>query len=982
MLKNIKRKNIKWSALGLSIALSCNYLLVPLLALISTLFIQTSVFAADCIPNQLYGSEYVSGVSRLRIVNIADGSSTLVTGGTLNFGGNATAAANGTAAIARDAATGYIYYIEFSSTNPAVAYFDPTTGTNVLVGTTGAAIPGGGFFFNKLAQQAGTGDIYGMAGGIDNLYKIDKNTGAATLVGALGAPFPSLDAANAKGGDIAFDPNNANRLIVSVGPNYTSANAGPSGALNNIRFYAVDVTTLAVTFVGETSANTASGGNQSTSIAFGPDGNIYINGNSNFYKVNPANGSETLVNTTGGITFDDFATLPAPTPTINLKINKTANVTSVSPGNSIIYTINVTNQSPGCDVNGITVEDPDSTNASQNITVNGWSATLSGGGSVSPSSGTGNFSTTVNLPVGATATYTVNATTSSNPTSTTAKNSVRAILPDGINLPNGQTSLQSQNIIDIKITPQLYKSVKWLRDNDGTGTLTIGDDLQYTINIINPTSSVPINNVIVSDIVPTQLQVLRDGSNPITPPTGFTLASSLPTSSFNGTGTAVQFTNAATLPASTTVTLTYNARILPGASSPITNQALANYQGDGGVPARSDASDSNNPNAPGSGGSNTGNASAVNGNITQPNASANDPTIINFNSPVTPTGTKSAKLVQDNDSSGNVTTGDAIEYTITYSNTSSSAVTNFVVTDAIPNGLVFVPNSYSFTPTNTTVTGNSNYNGTNDINLTDPVNRGQLNPNTGKVVIKFRATVTNGSGAVISNQASALSSGGSVTPSLTDALSGPDDIPQGVDDGTNSGNLSPTGDDDSTLITVGSKTSSARLRLVKRITNITHNQATLSGINFNAFVDDPNDTNDNASGWSQISTVGITGLPSSNVLQSADQIEYTVYFLSDGAIPITNMKLCDPIPADTSYLTDSFGLGSGMFLNRAGTTSQLTNASDGDAGTFYSPLAPLPTGNVCSIPNNPNGSIILNLGTFSNTAGSNFGFIRFRVRVN
>lgn len=51
-------------------------------------------------------------------------------------------------------------------------------------------------------------------------------------------------------------------------------------------------------------------------------------------------------------------------------------------------------------------------------------------------------------------------------------------------------------------------------------------------------------------------------------------------------------------------------------------------------------------------------------------------------------------------------------------------------------------------------------------------------------------------------------------------------------------------------------------------------------------------------------------------------------------------------------------------------------------GNFYASLAPLPNNNSCTIQTNPNGAAIYELGTVSNSAGSNFGFARFRVRVN
>ena len=175
---------------------------------------------------------------------------------------------------------------------------------------------------------------------------------------------------------------------------------------------------------------------------------------------------------------------------------------------------------------------------------------------------------------------------------------------------------------------------------------------------------------------------------------------------------------------------------------------------------------------------------------------------------------------------------------------------------------------------------------------------------------------------------------------------------------------------------------SANLRLVKRITNVTRNGATIPGVNFNSIVDDPNSTDDNAAGFSQIPLVGVPQIGAEAPLQSGDIIEYTVYFLSDGDGPAENVRFCDPIPTGTTFVEDSFGSGSGLTVNRANTVSTLTNASDTDTGFFFSPLAPLPANNGCINTSNQNGSALVDLGSISRTPGFNFGFVRFNVTVD
>jgi uncharacterized repeat protein (TIGR01451 family)/fimbrial isopeptide formation D2 family protein len=355
---------------------------------------------------------------------------------------------------------------------------------------------------------------------------------------------------------------------------------------------------------------------------------------------------------------------------------------------------------------------------------------------------------------------------------------------------------------------------------------------------------------------------------------------------------------------------------------------------------------------------------------------------------VSPTGLKSVRLAEDADNSKTVTTGDTVEYTITYANNASTPVNKFLVTDSIdPNQLNLVPGSYSFTASGigTTVTGNPSYNGTTDKNLTNPASLGSLGAGGGNIVIKFRAVVTAPSGTQISNQASATSEGGTVDVSVTDAVANKDDMPQVGDDKTDAGNdPNNTGDDDPTVMPVGETPPPGipSLRLVKRITSITRGGVPISGVNFGRFVDVVGDDNDTVPGWSQFSPVGIADLAPEIALRSDDQVEYTIYFLSDGTAIANDVRFCDLIPEKTTFISNSFGENSGILLNRAGVGRNLSNTGDNDEATFFAPLAPLPNGNSCSKPNNSNGAAIVNLGNVSNTAGSNYGFIRFRVKID
>ena len=160
---------------------------------------------------------------------------------------------------------------------------------------------------------------------------------------------------------------------------------------------------------------------------------------------------------------------------------------------------------------------------------------------------------------------------------------------------------------------------------------------------------------------------------------------------------------------------------------------------------------------------------------------------------------------------------------------------------------------------------------------------------------------------------------------------------------------------------------SSKLRLVKRVTAVIR-----KGIRteFNAFTDDPTTIADNAPGWSQpgASPVGLVNLDPTLAVQSNDEVEYTIYYLAEGINgSIADVNICDPIPTNTTFIPN---------------TSQLSrnNTAAISNGTFLNRLQPIPI--ACPTGQNPNGAILYGLGNLSSTVGQNFGYTRFRTRVN
>lgn len=158
------------------------------------------------------------------------------------------------------------------------------------------------------------------------------------------------------------------------------------------------------------------------------------------------------------------------------------------------------------------------------------------------------------------------------------------------------------------------------------------------------------------------------------------------------------------------------------------------------------------------------------------------------------------------------------------------------------------------------------------------------------------------------------------------------------------------------------------LRLVKRITALTR-----SGVRteFNQFIDDPNTLDDNRPDWSQAGAipVGLITVDPSLAVQSNDEIEYTIYYLAEGDTSIADVNVCDAIPTNTTFVPNS-----GLIRPSGGSVTS--------GGTFFSPLQPIPNPSACSSPSNNNGSILYSLGNLSTQLGQNFGYTRFRTRVN
>ena len=187
------------------------------------------------------------------------------------------------------------------------------------------------------------------------------------------------------------------------------------------------------------------------------------------------------------------------------------------------------------------------------------------------------------------------------------------------------------------------------------------------------------------------------------------------------------------------------------------------------------------------------------------------------------------------------------------------------------------------------------------------------------------------------------------------------------------------------------------LELVKRITAINPGQS--NEVQFNTFVDDGTAGNeDNDPNWPTNEDTYLPGAISVDNIQPGDEVEYTIYFLSNGGQAANNVQICDVIPDNMTLVESGYGFNAGMSISFDGVTTALSNEFDNDQGEFYQPNTDPPTfcqkvdsttGNLVTVNsgNNLSGAIVVKLDTslpFATGTGiptNSYGLIRFRAKV-
>ena len=187
-------------------------------------------------------------------------------------------------------------------------------------------------------------------------------------------------------------------------------------------------------------------------------------------------------------------------PVTDLGITKTNGVTTVVPGQTVTYTITVTNAGP-TDAVGAHVSDVFPA-ALTGVT---WTCAGTGGGVCTPS-GSGSISESVTVPVGGTVTFTVTGTVSAAAVGVLV-NTASVAPPPGASDPSSANNTDSDTL-----TPQADLAIT----KTGPASVVAGANVVYTITVTNAGPS-NAEGVVVTDVTPTGLTFVSNAGDCTTP---------------------------------------------------------------------------------------------------------------------------------------------------------------------------------------------------------------------------------------------------------------------------------------------------------------------------------------------------------------------------------------------------------------------------------------------------------------------------------
>ncbi|AJG58306.1 NPCBM-associated, NEW3 domain of alpha-galactosidase [Bacillus cereus] len=633
--------------------------------------------------------------------------------------------------------------------------------------------------------------------------------------------------------------------------------------------------------------------------------------------------------------------------TANVALTKSVNKTIATIGDTITYTITATNQAPLAANNVIVTDIPPA-----------GTSFVPGSVTVNGTSTTDNPATGINVGTiaangNATITFQVRVNTlpTPNPIPNSATSSFQYNPPNQPPINRNSTS----NIVETQINATIINPTKSANQQ----IVNIGDIITYTITVPN-NGNISATNVSITDPIPT-------GTNFI--PNSVTV---------NGaTQSGVTPTNIplGTIPAGQTTTVTFQVQVtsLP-ANGTITNEANITF-------------------------------------TSQPNPSE-PPTTTTTTPPPTTTSVRTAIVNPTKSASPQVVDiGDTITYTITLPNTGNISATNVIVTDPIPAGTTFVPNSVTINsiaqpginPSGGIQVGTIAAGSTSTVTFQVQVNSlptSGVIRNVGNVTFTYQPdptkpaiTTTNPTppttvpvNTAITNpiktaDKTAIDIGDTITYTVTFNNDGTipstnviftDTIPAGTTFIPNSvvlNNASVPNSNPATGISVGTinpgetKTLSFQV-LVTQVPGggVITNEASTTY----TYQPDPNlppvtTTEPTTPTTVAVNTATVNPTKSANqaFVDIGDIITYTISLQNNGTVPATNVILTDPIPNGTSFIPNSVIVGGVLQPNANPANGILIGTLNPNQATTITFQV-----RVISVP--PNG-IIQNQGTVSST---------------
>jgi uncharacterized repeat protein (TIGR01451 family) len=337
---------------------------------------------------------------------------------------------------------------------------------------------------------------------------------------------------------------------------------------------------------------------------------------------------------TNAVTATDPASAPAAasdsdtlSAQADLGITKTDGMVTAVPGQVVTYTIVVTNAGPS-DAVGATVTDllPAAISGAT------WTCVATGGSCTA--AGSGNINDTVNVPVGATLTYTLLATVTPSAFGNLV-NTATVSAPTGVTDPN----LANNSATDTDtLTPQADLSIT---KTDGVTSVNAGGTTTYTI-VVRSAGPSTANAAVFTDPAVPNLNVTGVTCGSVSGGAACPTAPNTTVALMQGAGIVIPI-----LPSGGSVTFTVNATVANNATGSISNTATV-----------------------------------------VPPAGVADPNPANNSATDTDTVAAVANLVlAKTDGSATYTPGAAATYSITVSNSGPSDANNVTVTDNLPSGI-------------------------------------------------------------------------------------------------------------------------------------------------------------------------------------------------------------------------------------------------------------------------------------------------------